>query len=80
MRLEDLISFIGGIVQWLGFPLAMGVYNLYNNQRNLGTDIAVIKKELALTTQAHDRELAEIRETTNKIFSKLNSIEEALRK
>jgi hypothetical protein len=44
------------------------------------TDIAVLKAETATNKQAHDREMKEIRDTTERIFQKLNSIEEALRK
>jgi len=68
------------IMQYIVLPISAFVWLVYTRQQDHHTDIAVLKSRVDLDKQSHDREMAEIRETTNKIFAKLDSIEEALRK
>lgn len=68
------------ILQWVVAPVAGFVWFLYNQVQGQKTDIAVLKAQTETNKQAHDREMKEIRDTTERIFQKLNSIEEALRK
>lgn len=68
------------LMQWVVAPVGAFVWFLYNKMQAQQTDIAVLKAETATNKQAHDREMKEIRDTTERIFQKLNSIEEALRK
>lgn len=68
------------IMQWVVAPVAAFVWLLHNQVQGQKTDIAVLKSQTETNKQAHDREMKEIRDTTERIFQKLNSIEEALRK
>lgn len=68
------------VLQWIVAPVAGVVFMIYREQQRHATDIAVLKSEALTNKQAHDREMKEIREMHDKIFQKLNSIEEALRK
>lgn len=67
-------------VQYVVIPVVGVVWLMYQRQQDHHTDIAVLKSRVDSDKQSHDREMSEIRETTNKIFAKLDSIEEALRK
>lgn len=68
------------IMQYIVLPVSAFVWLIYTRQQDHHTDIAVLKSRVDSDKQSHDREMSEIRETTNKIFAKLDSIEEALRK
>jgi hypothetical protein len=68
------------IMQYIVLPVSAFVWLVYTRQQDHHTDIAVLKSRVDSDKQSHDREMAEIRETTNKIFAKLDSIEEALRR
>lgn len=68
------------VMRWVVAPVAAFVWVIYQRQQDHHTDIAVLKSRVDSDKQSHDREMGEIRETTNKIFAKLDSIEEALRK
>lgn len=74
------IDILHTVLQWVVAPVAAFVWFLYREVQGQQTDIAVLKAETATNKQAHDREMKEIRDTTERIFQKLNSIEEALRK
>lgn len=68
------------ILQWVVAPIAAIVLYMYRQMQGQQIDIEVLKSETATNKQSHDREMKEIRDTTERIFQKLNSIEEALRK
>ncbi len=68
------------IMQYIVLPVSAFVWVIFQRQQDHHTEIAVLKSRVDSDKQSHDREMAEIRETTNKIFAKLDSIEEALRK
>jgi len=67
-------------MQWFVAPIAGFVFVLYNKVQDHATSIAVLTSKLDANKDSHDREVREIKETTNKIFAKLDSIEESLRK
>lgn len=68
------------LMQWIVMPVAAFVWLIYRQQQTHETAIAVLQAESLTARTAHDREIKEIRETTRAIMSKLDSIEEALRK
>lgn len=68
------------IMQWIVAPVAAFVFVLHNKVQDHATTIAVLTSKLDANKDSHDREMKEIKETTNKIFAKLDSIEESLRK
>lgn len=74
------MELINLFLQYVVVPVVGVVWLIYQRQQDHHTDIAVIKSVAMSNKEAHDREMREIRETTNKIFDKLDSIEEALRK
>lgn len=74
------LDVLNTLMQWVIAPVAAFVWFLHNRVQIHSTDIAVLKTEMSTNKQAHDREMKEIRDTTERIFQKLNSIEEALRK
>lgn len=68
------------LMQWVVAPVAAFVGLIYLRQQDHHTDIAVLKSRIDSNKEAQERETQEIREMTNKIFAKLDSIEQALRK
>lgn len=68
------------LLQWVVAPVSAFVGLIYLRQQDHHTDIAVLKTLVTGNKEAQDREMQEIRDTTNKIFAKLDSIEQALRK
>jgi len=68
------------IAQWIVAPIGAFVWILYQKQQTHTTAIAVLQAESLTARTAHDREIKEIRETMRAIMTKLDSIEEALRK
>lgn len=77
---SQAIEILQTIMQWVVAPIAGFVWLLHNQVQNQKTAIAVLQAESLTNKQAHDREMKEIRDTMERIFQKLNSIEEALRK
>lgn len=74
------MQFLNEVMQYIVVPIAGFLAVVYTRQQEHHTEIAVLKSRVVSDKQAHDRELGEIRDTTNKIFGQLKSIEEALRK
>lgn len=77
---DNAFKILGVIMQWVIAPVAAFVWVLYQKQQTHTTAIAVLQAESLTARTAHDREIKEIRETTRAIMTKLDSIEEALRK
>jgi hypothetical protein len=73
-------AMIDSIMQWVVVPLVATVIYIYNRQNSHHTDIAVLKAQHDANKTAHDREMKEMRETIKAIFTKLDTIEQALRK
>lgn len=78
--MKDLFYIIDTLVQWVIAPVIAFVWVLFTRQHVHATDIAVLKNSVVSIKENHDREIREIRNTTDRIFQKLNSIEETLRK
>lgn len=74
------LKILNVVMQWVVMPVAAFVWLIYRQQQSHETAIAVLQAESLTARTAHDREIKEIRETTRAIMSKLDSIEEALRK
>jgi len=76
----NAFEILGAIMQWVIAPVAAFVWLIYVKQQTHSTQIAVLQAEAIAAKIAHDREIREIKETANAIFSEISSIEEALRK
>lgn len=74
------MEFLNEIMQYVVIPIGAFVWLIYTRQQEHHTDIEVMKSRVDSHKISHDRELVEIKDTTNKIFHKLDSIEETLRK
>jgi hypothetical protein len=77
---DQTLKVLNAIMQWIVMPVAAFVWVIYRNQQQHETAIAVLQAQTETARTAHDREIKEIRETTRAIMTKLDSIEEALRK
>lgn len=67
-------------LKWVVAPIAAFIWVMYNKQQEHHVELAVIKNQIEANKQAHDRENKELRDNLRAIFSKLDSIETALRK
>jgi hypothetical protein len=67
-------------MQWIVAPVAAFVFMQYRTQQIHGTDIAVLKAEAHANKQAHDREFKQLQDNFKAVFTKLDTIEMALRK
>jgi len=68
------------IMKWIVAPVAGFVWLLHIKQQSHSTDIEVLKAQAAATTKAHDLEMKNIQTLIQKVFDKLDKIEESLRK
>ena len=68
------------IIQYVVLPVAGFVWLLHTRTNTHATEIAVLKATTSVTKEAHDREFKEMRENFKAVITKLDSIEEALRK
>jgi len=78
--MEINFDMVNAVVQWVILPIAAFVWVIYQRQSEHHTDIAVLKARHEANKTAHDREMKEMKETVKAIFSKLDNIEQALRK
>jgi hypothetical protein len=78
--MTDSIEIVKVVVQWVVLPVAGFVWLMYRTQQDHQTEIAVLKATAATNKEAHDREFKEMRENFKAVFTKLDSIEQALRK
>lgn len=78
--MEVNYEMIDTIMQWVVLPVAGFVWVMYNRQGDHHTDIAVLKAQNEANKLAHDREMKEMKQTIAAIFTKLDNIEQALRK
>jgi hypothetical protein len=76
-RAMDLLE---SVMKWVVAPVAAFVWVLYRTVQLQGTEIAVLKAILTANKEAHDREFKEMRDNFKSVMSKLDSIEQALRK
>ena len=75
-----LIEVIGGIIQWVIFPILYLQYTFYQQLKKQDKELAVLQAKSEVQTQSSDRELKEIKQTVDRIFQKLDSLENNLRK
>mgnify|MGYP004105408979 FL=1 len=75
-----LIEVIGGIIQWVIFPILYLQYTFYQQLKKQDKELAVLQAKNEVQTQSTDRELKEIKNTVDRIFQKLDSLENNLRK
>lgn len=78
--MEVNFEMIDAIMQWIVLPVAGVVVYMFNRQAQHHTDIAVLKAQHDATKTSHDREMKEMKQTIAAIFTKLDNIEQALRK
>ena len=74
------MDMIDAIMQWIVAPVTGFVIFMFNRQQRHETEIAVIRATMIEQKSSHDREFKELRETLKTVMSKLDSIEQALRK
>jgi hypothetical protein len=74
------MDMIDTIMQWIVAPVTGFVIFMFNRQQRHETEIAVIRATMTEQKNSHDREFKELRETLKTVMSKLDSIEQALRK
>lgn len=78
--MEINFDMIDAVMRWFVLPMAAFVWIIYQRQGDHHTDIAVLKAQHEANKTAHDREMKEMKETIKAIFTKLDTIEQALRK
>ena len=78
--MEVNFEMIDAFMQWDVLPVAGVVVYMFNRQAQHHTDIAVLKAQHDATKTSHDREMKEMKTTIAAIFTKLDNIEQALRK
>ena len=79
-KMEVNFEMINAVMQWIVLPIAGVVIYMFNRQAQHHTDIAVLKAQHEATKNSHDREMKEMKTTIGAIFTKLDNIEQALRK
>jgi len=68
------------IMQWIVAPVAGFVFLIYRTQQDHATKLAVLSAVHDANKEAYDREFKEMRENFKSVMSKLDNIEQALRK
>lgn len=74
------MEIITAIMQWVVAPVAAFVWVLHNRVQMQQTEIAVLRAMHEANKEFHDREFKELREALKTINTKLDSIEQAMRK
>lgn len=73
----DAISLL---LQYVVLPVGAFVWMLHNKINKQTTDIEVIKSQVTATKESHDKEIKEIKGMFQRVFEKLDKIEESLRR
>lgn len=68
------------IMQWIVAPVAAFVFLIYRTQQDHATKLAVLSAVHDANKEAYDKEFKEMRENFKTVMSKLDNIEQALRK
>jgi hypothetical protein len=68
------------IMKWIVAPVAAFVWLLHVKQQSHSTEIEVLKAQASANTKAHDLEMKNLQILIQKVFDKLDKIEESLRK
>jgi hypothetical protein len=74
------MEFVDTVMQWVVAPVAAFVFWMYRTQQDHGTKLAVLAAVHDANKLAHDREFKEMRDNFKIVMTKLDSIEQALRK
>jgi len=65
---------------WIVAPVAGYVFLLHKNVQGNSVQIAVLNAEIANLRELHGREVKDMKVSMERIFEKLDNIEQALRK
>lgn len=76
----NLLDILRMFMQWGVVPLVGFVWFIHKNQQNHNTEIAVLKALYAANKESHDREFKEVKDSFKTVLSKLEGIEQYLRK
>lgn len=76
----NILDLVKIVIQWGVVPLVGIVWLIYKNQQNHNTEIAVLKALHATNKENHDREFKEVKDNFKTVLSKLEGIEQYLRK
>lgn len=68
------------VLQWVIVPVCGFLWLMYKTQQDHATRLAVLAAVHEANKEAHDREFKEMRENFKAVFTKLDNIEQALRK
>lgn len=74
------MELLDAIMKWVVAPVTAFVLVIYKVQQTHATEIAVLKATQAANKEAHDKEFKEMRKSFEAVMSKLENIEEHLRK
>ena len=74
------MELLSEIMKWVVAPVAAFVWMTHRKVNDHETRIAVQQSEIISLREAHGREIKEIKHTMHRIFEKLDSIEQSLRK
>lgn len=74
------MEIVEAVMKWVVAPVAAFVFMQYRTQQSHATEIAVLKAEAAANKLAHDREFKQLQDNFKAVFTKLDTIEMALRK
>jgi hypothetical protein len=78
--MREVMEVLEAVMKWIVAPIAAFVFMQYRTQQEHSTDIAVLKAEAQANKQAHDREFKQLQDNFKAVFTKLDNIEQALRK
>lgn len=67
-------------LKYVVVPVGAFLWAVHTKVQGHATDLAVMRAQIEASKEAHDREFREMRRTIDAIFTKLDSIEAALRK
>lgn len=73
------MELLNQIMTWVVAPVAGYVFFLYRKLGENTTSIAVLNAEIVNLRELHGREVKDIKVSMERIFQKLDSIEQALR-
>lgn len=76
----NFLDILRMIIQWGVVPLVGFVWLIHKTQQNHETEIAVLRAVYEANKESHDREFKEVKESFKAVMTKLEGIEQHLRK
>lgn len=76
----NFLELVRMIIQWGVVPLVGFVWLIHKTQQNHETEIAVLRAVYEANKESHDREFKEVKESFKAVMTKLEGIEQHLRK